>query len=116
MRVGQLSLCSQVLLLPLGVPPVPAPACGIWRGRGRGGCSCVGEIGMFAPLFTIAAGFLRSLVFQVQPGAANAAPWIVVLEVEGLRAGGGGGQKAHPLVPRQGLWAPKIPHCSDQII
>ena len=26
MRVGQLSLCSQVLLLPLGVPPMPAPA------------------------------------------------------------------------------------------
>ena len=26
-RVGQLSLCSPVLLLPLGVPLVPAPAC-----------------------------------------------------------------------------------------
>ena len=26
-RVGQLSHYSQVLLLPLGVPPMPAPAC-----------------------------------------------------------------------------------------
>ena len=25
--MGQLSLCSQVLLLPLGVPRMPAPAC-----------------------------------------------------------------------------------------
>ena len=27
LRVGQLSFCSQVLLLPLGVPPMPEPPC-----------------------------------------------------------------------------------------
>ena len=27
MRVGQLSLCSEVLLLSFGVPPMPPPAC-----------------------------------------------------------------------------------------
>ena len=35
-RVGESSLCSQVLLLPLGVPPMP-PACF----RGRGGVTTV---------------------------------------------------------------------------
>ena len=39
-RVAQSSPCSQALLLPVGVPPTPAPACSVGGGGGAGGRDC----------------------------------------------------------------------------